>query len=148
MIKADVILDSPIWKKKIKSPKIYIKKRLLLLSKIYPFSKKLQKFTLLLTNNKKMKSLNNKFRKKNKPTDVLSFPFNNRFTKKSYLGDVAVSFEIINKRSKQSNFSKEFDKMWIHGYLHILGYDHKKLKNFKKMNKKENLILNYFYKKN
>ena len=124
MIKADVILDSPIWKKKIKSPKIYIKKRLLLLSKIYPFSKKPQKFTLFLTNNKKMKSLNNKFRKKNKPTDVLSFPFNNRFTKKSYLGDVAVSFEIINKRSNKSNFLKEFDKMWVHGYLHLLGYSH------------------------
>ena len=134
--------------KKIKSPKIYIKKRLLLLSKIYPFSKKLQKFTLFLTNNKKMKSLNNKFRKKNKPTDVLSFPFNNKFIKKSYLGDVAVSFEIINKRSKQSNFSKEFDKMWVHGYLHLLGYSHGTIKNFKKMDKKENLILKYFYKKN
>ena len=148
MIKADVILDSPVWKKKIKSPKIYIKKRLLLLSKIYPFSKKSQKFTLFLTNNKKMKSLNNKFRKKNKPTDVLSFPFNNRFTQKSYLGDVAVSFEIINKRSNKSNFLKEFDKMWVHGYLHLLGYSHGAIKNFKKMNKKENLILNYFYKNN
>ncbi len=147
MIKADVILDCSIWKKKIKSPKIYIKKRLLLLSKIYPFSRKLQKFTLFLTNNKKMKSLNNKFRKKNKPTDVLSFPFNNKFIKKSYLGDVAVSFEIINKRSKQSNFSKEFDKMWVHGYLHLLGYSHGTIKNFKKMDKKENLILSYFYKK-
>ena len=147
MIKADVILDCSIWKKKIKSPKIYIKKRLLLLSKIYPFSRKLQKFTLFLTNNKKMKSLNNKFRKKNKPTDVLSFPFNNRFTKKSYLGDVAVSFEIINKRSNKSNFLKEFDKMWIHGYLHLLGYSHGTIKNFKKMDKKENLILSYFYKK-
>ena len=148
MIRADVILDCSIWKKKIKSPKIYIKKRLLLLSKIYPFSKKLQKFTLFLTSNKKMKSLNNKFRKKNKPTDVLSFPFNNRFTKKSYLGDVAVSFEIINKRSDKSNFLKEFDKMWVHGYLHLIGYSHGTIKNFKKMDKKENLILSYFYKKN
>ena len=147
MIKADVILDCSIWKKKIKSPKIYIKKRLLLLSKIYPFSKKLQKFTLFLTSNKKMKSLNNKFRKKNKPTDVLSFPFNNKFIKKSYLGDVAVSFEIINKRSNKSNFLKEFDKMWVHGYLHLVGYSHGTIKNFKKMDKKENLILSYFYKK-
>ena len=148
MIKADVILDCSIWKKKIKSPKIYIKKRLLLLSKIYPFIKKSQKFTLFITNNKKMKSLNNKFGKKNKPTDVLSFPFNNRFTKKSYLGDVAVSFEIINKRSNKSNFLKEFDKMWVHGYLHLVGYSHGTIKKFKKMDKKENLILKYFYKKN
>jgi probable rRNA maturation factor len=95
-----------------------------------------------------MKSLNNKFRKKNKATDVLSFPFNYKITKNSYLGDMAISYEIINKRSIKSNFFIEFDKMWIHGYLHLLGYDHKKLKNFQKMNKKENLILNYFYKKN
>ena len=148
MIKVDVVLDYPIWKKKIKSAELYIKKRLLLLSKIYPFSKKSQKFTLFLTNNKKMKNLNNIFRKKNKPTDVLSFPFNNRFTKKPYLGDVAISFEIIKKRSNKSNFLKEFDKMWVHGYLHLLGYSHGTIKNFKKMDKKENLILKYFYKKN
>ena len=148
MIKADIVLDSSIWKTKIINPKTYIKKRLFLLSKINSFKNKSQNFTLLLTNNQKMKSLNNIFRKKNKPTDVLSFPFNNRFTQKSYLGDVAVSFEIINKRSNKSNFLKEFDKMWVHGYLHLLGYSHGAIKNFKKMYKKENLILNYFYKKN
>ena len=38
--------------------------------------------------------------------------------------------------------------MWIHGYLHLLGYDHKKKKDFKKMKKIEDLILNKFYKKN
>ena len=95
-----------------------------------------------------MQSLNFKFRKKNKSTDVLSFPFNFKFNKKRYLGDIAVNYEIINERSINSNFIKEFDKMWIHGYLHLVGYDHKKLKDFKLMNKKENLILNHFYKKN
>ena len=148
MIKANVVLDNPIWGKKIKKPNNYIKKRLTILSKLSPFKNKIQEFTLFLTNNRKMKSLNNKFRKKNKATDVLSFPFNYKITKNSYLGDMAISYEIINKRSIKSNFFIEFDKMWIHGYLHLLGYDHKKLKNFQKMNKKENLILNYFYKKN
>ena len=148
MIKANVVLGNSIWKKKIKKPSSYIKKRLTILSKLSPFKNKIQEFTLFLTNNKKMKSLNNKFRKKNKTTDILSFPFNYKFTKISYLGDMAISYEIVNKRSIKSNFFMEFDKMWIHGYLHLLGYDHKKLKNFQKMNKKENLILNYFYKKN
>jgi|TARA_B100000809_G_scaffold216024_1_gene221489 probable rRNA maturation factor len=148
MIKANVVLDNPIWGKKIKKPNNYIKKRLTILSKLSPFKNKIQEFTLFLTNSRKMKDLNNKFRKKNKATDVLSFPFNYKITKNSYLGDMAISYEIINKRSIKSNFFIEFDKMWIHGYLHLLGYDHKKLKNFQKMNKKENLILNYFYKKN
>ena len=148
MIKANVVLDNPVWGKKIKKPNSYIKKRLIILSKLSPFKNKIQEFTLFLTNNRKMKSLNNKFRKKNKATDILSFPFNYKFTKNSYLGDMAISYEIVNKRSTKSNFFIEFDKTWIHGYLHLLGYDHKKLKNFKKMDKKENLILNYFYKKN
>ena len=91
-----------------------------------------------------MKNLNLKFRKKNKPTDVLSFKSNNN----TYIGDIAISYEIINKRSKLSNFFLEFDKIWIHGYFHLIGYDHKKLKDFKKMAKKENLVLNYFHKIN
>ena len=148
MIKANIILDYPDWKKKIKNPNNYIIKKLKTLSKIPSFRNKKQEFTLLLTNNRKMKSLNKKFRKKNKVTDVLSFPFNYIFKKNSYLGDIAISYEIINRRSVKSNFFKEFDRMWLHGYFHLLGYDHKKLKDFKKMNKKENLILNYLHKKN
>jgi len=148
MTKANVILDYPNWKKKISNPSRYINSRLKKLSKMSFFRIKKQEFTILLTNNNKMKKLNNKFRKKNKPTDVISFPFNYTFKKNQYLGDIAISFEIINKRSKRSNFFKEFDRMWIHGYFHLLGYDHKKLKDFQKMNKKENLILNYFHKKN
>ena len=95
-----------------------------------------------------MKKLNFKFRNKNKTTDVLSFPLKYTKNKKTYIGDIAISYEIINQRSKLSNFFMEFDKIWIHGFLHLIGYDHKKLKDFKKMQKKEQLILNHFYKIN
>ena len=148
MIKANVILENIIWKKKIKDPNTFIKKRLKILSKKKFFIKKKQIFSILLTNNKKMKNLNNKFRKKNKPTDVLSFPIHHKMLNNLYFGDIAISYEIINKRSQNSNFFIEFDKIWIHGYLHLLGYKHKKLFDYKIMNKKENLILNYFHKKN
>ena len=141
MIKANVILDYSKWKNKIKDPENYLEKKLKKLSKKPYFKKKKQEFSILLTNNKKMRNLNFKFRKKNKPTDVLSFQSNHNI----YIGDIAISYEIVNKRSKLSNFFIEFDKMWIHGYFHLIGYDHKKLKDFKKMVKKENLILNYFH---
>ena len=146
MIKANVILDHYKWKKNIKNPNIYFKKRLNKLNKISSFKRKNFEFTVFLTNNKKMKSLNFKFRKKNKPTDVLSFPFHHEEKKNLYIGDIAISFEIINKRSKKTNFFLELDKMWIHGYFHLIGYDHKKIIDFKKMSKKENLVLNYFHK--
>tara|TARA_B100001540_G_scaffold289356_1_gene285258 strand:- start:1904 stop:2341 length:438 start_codon:yes stop_codon:yes gene_type:complete len=143
MIKANVILENKNWRKHIKSPSDYIKRKFNKLSKIKDFNIN-KEFSILLTDNKKMKLLNNKFRKKNKPTDVLSFPIKDLIKNKNYIGDIAISYEIINKRSKKTNFLEEFDKMWIHGYLHLVGYDHKSIKDFKQMHKKEILILNYF----
>ena len=96
----------------------------------------------------KRKYLNLKFRKKNKTTDVLSFPMNFKQKKSLYIGDIAVSYEIIKKRSKKTDFFLEFDKMWIHGYLHLIGYDHKKVNDFKKMLKKEKSLLKYFHRVN
>ena len=148
MIKANVISGYSNWKKIIKKPNDYLEKRLKILSKKPLFLKKNHEFSILLTNDKKMKYLNLKFRKKNKPTDVLSFPIKIKVKKKLYVGDIAISYEIIKKRSKKTNFFLEFDKMWIHGYLHLIGHDHKKLNEFKKMFKKEKLILNHFHKVN
>ena len=144
MIKANVIIGHYQWKKKIKNPNNYFKNKLKRILKIPFFRKKKQEFSIFLTSNKKMKSLNYKFRKKNKITDVLSFPLKN----KNYIGDIAISFEIINKRSKKTNFFLELDKMWIHGYFHLIGYDHKKNNDYKKMLKKENTVLKYFHKIN
>ena len=148
MIKANVISGYSSWKKIINKPNDYLEKRLKILSKKPLFLKKNHEFSVLLTNDKKMKYLNLKFRKKNKPTDVLSFPIKTKEKKRQYVGDIAISYEIIKKRSKKTNFFLEFDKMWIHGYLHLIGYDHKKLNDFKKMFKKEKLILKYFHKVN
>ena len=148
MIKANVISGYSNWKKIIKKPNDYLEKRLKILSKKPLFLKKNHEFTVLLTNDKKMKFLNLKFRKKNKTTDVLSFPMKIKEKKRLYVGDIAISYEIIKERSKKTNFFLEFDKMWIHGYLHLIGYDHKKLNDFKKMFKKEKLILKYFHKVN
>ena len=148
MIKANVISGYSNWKKIIKKPNDYLEKRLKILSKKPLFLKKNHEFSVLLTNDKKMKYLNLKFRKKNKPTDVLSFPIKIKEKKRLYVGDIAISYEIIKERSIKTNFFLEFDKMWIHGYLHLIGHDHKKLNDFKKMYKKEKLILKYFHKLN
>ena len=140
MIKANIVIDKKIWEKRLKNPKNYFKKKLNKLSKFSSFKNKKQEFTVMLTNNKKMKDLNSKFRNKNISTDVLSFPLKVKLKNILYLGDIAISFEIINRRAKSSNFDHELDKMWIHGYLHLLGHDHKKNKDYYLMKKKENLI--------
>ena len=143
MIKVNVILDKIIWKKKIKRPDYYLKKKFNKLLNKFKITSNVQEISIFLTNNEKMRQLNLRFRKKNKPTDVLSFPINIVKKKVGYLGDIAISYEIVNKRSKKSNFNYEFDKMWVHGYLHLLGYDHKKTREFEKMHKIEKKILNY-----
>tara|TARA_B100001029_G_C14985111_1_gene408484 strand:+ start:183 stop:623 length:441 start_codon:yes stop_codon:yes gene_type:complete len=146
MIKANVVVEFPKWKKRIYNPEKYLQKKFNKLKKILKLKNKNSEFSILLTNNAKMKKLNNKFRKKNKITDVLSFPLKYITKNNIYIGDIAISFEIIKKRSRMSNFNYEFDKMWIHGYLHLAGYDHKKNKDYNRMNKKELLILNYLNK--
>ena len=149
MIKVNVEINSKSWHKKIKNPKKYFSKKLKKISKIDIFFKgKNTTFTILLTSSINMKKLNKKFRNQNKPTDVLSFPFfssnNLKFIKqkKIYIGDVATSYEIINSRSKKKNFLLEFDKAWVHGFLHLIGYNHIKNKDYSKMNKIEKRILN------
>ena len=95
---------------------------------------------MLLTNKIVIKKLNKKFRKINKETDVLSFPLKSLFNK-NYKGDIAICYEIINLRSKKTNFNTELDKMWIHGFLHLIGYNHIELKDYKRMLRKEQDIL-------
>ena len=95
-----------------------------------------------------MKKLNKKFRNKNKSTDVLSFPSfspnNLKLIKKKniYIGDIAACYEIIDIRSNKNNFFSEFDKVWVHGLLHLVGHDHRKNKDYFKMNRIEKRILN------
>ena len=148
MIKVNVKINAKSWHQKIKNPKKYINKKLVKISKIIKFLKnKNIIFTIFLTNSWNMKKLNKKFRKKNKSTDILSFPTfarkNLKFLKdkKIYIGDLAASYEIINSRSKK-NFLAEFDKVWVHGLLHLIGYDHIKDRDYDVMNKIEKRILN------
>ena len=144
MMKANIIIDCLKWSKKIPNKKKYLESKLKILSKISGFRKKKHEFSILLTNNKNLKKLNKIYRNQNKETDVLSFPFSNHMLYPNYIGDIAISFEMINQRSKKSNFFYEFDRIWVHGYLHLLGYDHKKNSDYQKMLIKELLILNHF----
>ena len=148
MIRVNVEVNNKLWHKKIKDPKKYFSKKLKKISKIVKFFKgKNIIFTILLTSSLNMRKLNKKFRNRNKSTDVLSFPFlpseNLKFIKqkKFYIGDIATSYEIINFRSKKNNFLLEFDKAWIHGLLHLAGYNHVKNRDYFKMNKIEKKIL-------
>jgi probable rRNA maturation factor len=85
--------------------------------------------SLLLVGNRKIRSLNAKFRGKDTPTDVLSFPLEERLpTGIRLLGDVVISLEQakIQAREKRKDFAHEVEWLLIHGILHLLGYDHER----------------------
>ena len=135
-MKINVKINEKSWKYYLRKPENIIKKKVTLLNKNIKFLSK-NKFivTLVLSNTKEIKKLNSKFRGKNKSTDILSFPFNDKpltkiFTrnKKIYLGDIIINI----KKVKKEYFINNFDKLWIHGLLHLLGYTHKKDKEHKK----------------
>ena len=141
MIKVNVISEEKSWSKKLKKKEKFFNKVCRNFPQKFQFGNKKVFLTLLLSNNKKIKVLNKKFRNKNKHTDVLSFPFENqiRKLKKFYLGDIIISFEYMNKPKdiKIKKFKKKTIKIFIHGFLHLLGFDHFKFKEYKKMHNEE-----------
>ena len=99
---------------------------------------------LKILNNNEIQELNNKYRKKNSPTNVLSFT--NEDISKSItgdLGDIAISYQYLEEVSRQQN--KKFDDhlihMLIHGVYHILGFDHENNKMAAQMENKEIKLL-------
>ena len=144
MISINVFSEEKAWSKKIKNKDIFFKKICKAFPKKYKFLNKKVTFTLLLSNNKNIKNLNKVFRKKNKSTDILSFPLNKnlKISKNTYLGDIIISYNYIDKpRSQDSkSFKEKVAKIFIHGFLHLLGFDHKKNKDYSKMLKEENLL--------
>ena len=144
MINIDVFSEEKAWSKKLKNKELFFKNICKAFPKKYKFSNKKVTFSLLLSNNKNIQKLNKSFRKKNKSTDILSFPFNkkNKISKNTYLGDIIISYNYINKPRSQnvSSFKEKTLKLFIHGFVHLLGFDHKRNEDYDKMLREENFI--------
>ena len=145
MIKINVIIKNYNWLNYIKKPSSYLNKKINKLNlNAKEFKKKHFYFTLLLSEDKQIKNLNKKFREKNKSTDILSFPFQTKKElkkilkkeKEIYLGDIIINLNKMHN-NKIENFNIEFDRLWIHGLVHLFGYEHKKDKDFKEMQRVE-----------
>ena len=150
MIKINVILNNNEWFLNLRNPNIYIKKKIDQINKKFKvYNRKTIFCTLLLSGDKKIKYLNQRFRNKNKSTDVLSFPFyEKRELKKKlknekevYLGDIIINYKKVKYKKNKKDFNFEFNKLWIHGLTHLLGYDHQKKKEYDKMIKIEKKLI-------
>ena len=144
MINIDVLSDEKAWSQKIKKKDLFFKEICNFFPRKYQFPNKKITLSLLLSNNKCIKKLNKNFRNKNKSTDILSFPLakKTKISKKTYIGDIIISYNFMNKPKSQNikNFKKKVIKTFIHGYLHLLGFDHIKDKDYKRMLSEEEKI--------
>ena len=144
MISVNVFSEEKAWSKRLKNKDLFFKKVCKAFPKKYRFSNKKVSFTLLLSNNKNIKKLNKIFRNKNKSTDILSFPLDNeiKISKDTYLGDIIISYNYLDKPKSQNlkSFKEKVIKLFIHGFLHLLGFNHIKNKDYSKMLKEENFL--------
>ena len=151
MISIDVVSESNLWSKKIKKPYIFFNSLVKVFPKKYRFVKEKISLTVLLSNNRNIQKLNKKFRNKDKSTDVLSFPTEKKINikKSPYIGDIIVSYEFMNKPKTLSvlEFKSKVSKVFIHSFLHLLGYNHINLKDFKEMLVQEEKIYKAIEKK-
>ena len=147
MIKIDVFIKDKNWNKYISNPNRYLNQQVNKINFKKYIKSRLVNLSIMLTGNNEIRTLNKKFRKKNKPTDVLSFPNYNpeeikekfKSKKKIYLGDIVLNLYKIDEKKKY--FKKNFNKLWIHGLVHLLGYRHYKNKDFSKMKKVEDQFI-------
>ena len=130
MIKINTISNNKNWKNYLTNPNNFIEKKIKKLNKEFKLYKKKKIYcTLLLSGDKEIKKLNKKFRKKNKSTDILSFPFYNKKKLKNkfknekevYLGDIIINLSKIKNKKNKKKFKIEFNKLWIHGLVHLFG---------------------------
>ena len=144
MININVFSNEKAWSKRLRKKELFFDKVCKAFPKKYKFFNKKVSFTLLLSNNKNIKKLNKNFRNKNKSTDILSFPFSEKIKilKESYLGDIIISYDFIDKPKSQDLkfFKKKLIKIFIHGFLHLVGFNHIKDRDYKKMLKEEDQI--------
>jgi len=137
MISIEVFSEEKAWSKKLKKKEFFFKEITNFFPRKYRFPNKKINLSLLLSNNKCIKKLNKNFRNKNKSTDVLSFPSTKKtlISKKTYIGDIIISYNFMNKPKSQNikNFKIKVVKTFIHGFLHLLGFDHIKDKDHRIM---------------
>ena len=110
--------------------------------------------SITLTNPENIREINKKYRNIDKETDVLSFPMFEKneiaeLKKKNIkiedvLGDIVISIEKVKEQANEygHSFERELSYMVVHGFYHLMGYDHIKDDDKKKMREKEDYILN------
>jgi probable rRNA maturation factor len=109
--------------------------------------KKKSKLSLAFVSPAQIKKLNKQYRKKDQVTDVLSFEETGFPDPENSIGEIIICSVRATSQAKEFNhsFAKEVVRLTLHGYLHLLGYDHVKNKEAEVMEALEEKIMKEFY---
>lgn len=143
-----VIVEEPLWRKDASVLRLIRRAARLALTAPHPDplsqrgkGGKGRGFTVLLTDDARLRALNAAFRGKDRPTNVLSFPATSGDG--SSLGDIAIAYGVVAReaRAQGKSFAAHAAHLAAHGILHLLGYDHEKASEAKVMEALERTIL-------
>ena len=149
--KINVITNNNNWFNYLKKPNDYVHRKIVKLNLKEKNLKEIKFFVLYYSLAiKKLKTLIENL-EKNKATDILSFPFQTKkefkkklkLKKEIYLGDIIINLNKIKSKNVKKNFKLQFDNLWIHGLVHLFGYDHKSENDFKIMRRMEKKYLHF-----
>ncbi len=99
--------------------------------------------SVYITDDETIKELNGAYRGKYRSTDVLSFPFGEKLNDTYLLGEIVISVETAERQAKDMGHSleEEIKRLLVHGFIHLLGYDHEKGKEEREFREMEERIL-------
>jgi probable rRNA maturation factor len=139
----DIIVRSARWSRRPKA-KTIVKKAVSAAAKAASTGR--VELAIVFSDDSAIRALNRQWRGKNAPTNVLSFPAASRGEQRSsapYIGDIVIAYETIAREAAAEGkaFDHHLAHLAVHGFLHLLGYDHDDVRNAIKMEQLERRIL-------
>jgi len=138
----DVLVESPRWHA-VPSAQRTVRRAI---RAAVPKAKARSELSIVLTDDAAVRTLNRRWRGKNRPTNVLSFPAGDAGPQRGrprHLGDIVIAYETTAREAigESKPFAHHLAHLTIHGFLHLLGYDHDKNDEAEKMERLERTIL-------
>jgi len=146
----DVVIASTRWSKAPQAAKLVRRT----IAAAAPARAKKAELSVILTSNRAIGALNRQWRGQDKPTNVLSFPAPKQATKRTakraatraaprHLGDIVIAYETAaaEARAERKPFDHHLAHLAVHGFLHLLGYDHESDSEAEAMERRERMIL-------
>lgn len=136
----DVIVESPLWEETPEAETV-IREAIAVAAK--RTARGAAEIAILLTDDSAIRKINRQWRDQDKPTNVLSFPANEAGREAAHLGDIVIAYETLAREAAAENkpFAHHLAHLTIHGYLHLLGYDHLSDADAAQMEKLETALL-------